>query len=95
MQGPVNEREDICYHLHKNPQVVFSPSRCLISNKQFNPGEWEMSIAFSSNGNQIVSGVGDKEARNGIVYIWCVKTGGLMSRLEGSFKAGHVYHLFT
>jgi WD40 repeat protein len=70
-------------HLHHNSQQASPISRCLIRNQSFNPNHADMSVAFSSDGNQIVSGVGNKVANDGIVYIWCVKTGGLLHRLEG------------
>jgi WD40 repeat protein len=40
-----------------------------------------MSVAFSPDGGQIASTVGDKETE--LVYIWCVATGGLLRRLDG------------
>jgi WD40 repeat protein len=42
-----------------------------------------MSVACSPDGNQIASGVGNKEAKSETVSIWCVETGELVCSLEG------------
>jgi WD40 repeat protein len=53
----------------------------VVQHPPFNPNVMGTSVAFSSDGNQIVSGVGDKAAHS--VNIWCVKTGRLLRSLEG------------
>jgi WD40 repeat protein len=68
-------------HPHHNLQQSSAVSRHLIRNQSFNPLNEDMLVAFSSDGNQIMSGVGDKAAHS--VNILCVKTSRLLRSLEG------------
>jgi WD40 repeat protein len=63
-----------------NPQIV---SRCLV---RYGSSNARPSVAFSSDGGQVVSTIGDDDLRSFLVYIWCVQTGELMRTLEGHYS---------
>jgi WD40 repeat protein len=67
--------------IHNESQIASCPSRCLIRNESFYEVKLPMSVAFSPDGSQIASTVGDKEPE--LVYIWCVVTGELLRHLDG------------